>query len=167
MGGSMDQEWWKRVPPLKLDREGRWYDQGARVTNPRLAEFLLTHLTVDGDGRYIIAVGREKRYVDVEDAPYRALGVEAPTDPNAVPGLLLRLNDGSIEPFDPGTLWIAEDGSPYCLVRDRAHKVRFTAEAYRQLSAFIVEDATTGHFHLQIGHVHAPLPDLSRPSPAR
>jgi len=156
----VEQEWWKQVPPLRLDREGRWYDQGARVTNARLAEFLLAHLSKDEDGRYLVVVGRDKRYVDVEDAPYRALGIEV-AGTCAGPGcLLVRLNDGSLEPFDPATFWIADDGVPYCLIRNRAHKVRFTAESYRQLSAFITEEADTGRHLLQIGSQRIPVPIL-------
>ena len=153
----VEQEWWKQVPPLRLDREGRWYDQGARVTNARLAEFLLAHLSKDEDGRYLVVVGRDKRYVDVEAAPYRGLGIEV-AGTCAGPGyLLVRLNDGSVEPFDPATFWIADDGVPYCLVRNRAHKVQFTAESYRQLSAFITEEAGTGRHFLQIGSRRIPL----------
>ena len=154
----MEQEWWKRVPPLVLDREGRWYDQGVRVTNPRLAEFLLTHLARDSDGRYLVVVGRDKRYVEVEDAPYRALGIEVADTASARERLIVRLNDGSLEPFDPATFWIGHDGSPYCLVRNRAHRVRFTAESYRQLSAFISEEAETGRYMLQIGSDRIPVP---------
>jgi len=154
----MEQEWWKQVPPLRLDREGRWYDQGARVTNPRLAEFLLTHLRKDEDGRYLVVVDRDKRYVDVEDAPYRALGIEVGGTCEGSGGLLVRLNNGSLESFDPATFWIGHDGVPYCLVRNRAHKVRFTAESYRQLSAFITEEAGTGRHLLQIGSQRIPLP---------
>jgi hypothetical protein len=158
----MEQEWWKRVPPLRLDREGQWYDQGARVTNPRLAEFLLIHLSKDEDGRYLVVVDRDRRYVDVEDAPYRALGIEVAETGSGPGGLLVRLNDGSREPFDPATFWIDESGIPYCLVRDRAHKVRFTAESYRQLSAFITEEADTGRHLLQVGTQRIPLPTSRR-----
>ncbi len=156
----MEQEWWKQVAPLTLDREGRWYDQGVRVTNPRLAEFLLTHLSKDEDGRYLVAVGRDKRYVDVADAPYRVLGIEVAGGVDDQEHLFLRLNDGSLEPFDPATFWIGADGSPYCLVRNGLHKARFTTESYRQLSAFITEEADTGRYFLQIGSQPIPVPIL-------
>ncbi len=154
----MEQEWWKQVPPLTLDREGQWYDQGVRVTNPRLAEFLLTHLSKDEDGRYLVVVGRDKRYVNVADAPYRALGIEVVGVPGREERLFIRLNDGSLEPFDPATFWLGPDGTPYCLVRNRLHKTRFTVESYRQLSAFIAEEADTGLHFLQIGCRRIPLP---------
>ncbi len=154
----MEQEWWKRVPPLTLDREGQWYDQGVRVTNPRLAELLLTHLSKDEEGRYLVVVGRDKRYVDVADAPYRALGIEFAGAGDVQEQLFVRLNDGSLEPFDPATFWIGQDGTPYCLVGNGLHKVRLTAEAYRQLSAFITEEAETGRFLLQIGCRRIPVP---------
>ena len=154
----MEQEWWKQVPPLTLDREGRWHDHGVRVTNPRLAEFLLTHLSKDEDGRYLVEVGRDKRYVDVEDAPYLALGFEVAGNRGEPGGLSVRLNDGSVERFDPATFWITDGGVPYCLVRNRAHRVRLTAESYRQLSAFISEEADTGRHFLQIGSLRIALP---------
>lgn len=156
----MQQEWWKQVPPLILDREGRWYDRGVRVTNPRLAEFLLANLTRGEDGRYLVDIGRDKRYVEVEDAAYRVLGVEVTGTANAPEYLLLRLNDGSLEPFDPATFWIGPDGSPYCLVRTGLHKARFTTESYRQLSAFITEEGDAGHYFLQIGSQPIPVPIL-------
>jgi hypothetical protein len=153
----VEQEWWKQVPPLRLDREGRWYDQGARVTNARLAEFLLTHLGKDEDGRYLVEVGRDRRYVDVEDAPYRALGIEVGEGQSPPERLFVRLNDGKLELFDPATFWIDRDGTPYCLVRDRAHKVKFTAESYRQLSAFIIEETDGGGHILQVGTHKIPV----------
>lgn len=130
--------------------------------NPRLAECLLSHLTKDEDGRYLVDLGRDRRYVEVEDAPYRALGVE-PAGAGGVPEFLfVRLNDGSLEPFDPATFWIAQDGTPYCLVRNGLHKVRFTAESFRQLSAFFIEEAESGRYLLQIGSGCTPVrvPDL-------
>ena len=156
----VEQEWWKQVPALRLDREGRWYDQGAWVTNPRLTEFLLAHLSKDEDGRYLVVVGRDRRYVDVEDAPYRALGIEVGEGQNPPECLFVRLNDGKLEPFDPATFWIGPDGSPYCLVRTGLHKARFTTESYRQLSAFITEEGDAGHYFLQIGSQPIPVPIL-------
>jgi len=154
----LDEGWWKQVPPLKLDREGCWSDRGVRVTNPRLAEFLLTHLVRGDDGRYLVAVGRDRRYVEVEDAPYRALGIEVAGGSDAAPPLLVRLNDGSLEPFDPATFWIGQDGVPYCRVKTGLHKARFTPESYRQLSAFITEEADSGLYLLQVGSQRVTVP---------
>jgi hypothetical protein len=149
---TVAQEWWRQVPPLRLDAEGRWFDQDTQVTNPRLAEFLLTHLTKDEDGRYVVVVGGDRRYVEVEDAPYRILGVQVADDAPTTHRLLLRVNDGGVEPFDPTSFWIGQDGIPYCLIRNRLHKARFTPEAYRQLAAsMIVEDPESGRYVLQIG----------------
>ena len=121
---------------------------------------MLAHLTKGDDGRYLVDVGRDKRYVEVEDAPYRALGIEIAGTADAPERLLLRLNDGGLEPFDPATFWIGPDGSPYCLVRNGLHKARFTTESYRQLSAFINEEADTGRYFLQIGSQPIPVPIL-------
>ena len=154
----MEQDWWKQVPPLILDREGRWYDQGVRVTNPRLAEVLLTHLSKDEEGRYVVMVGREKRYVEVEDAPYRALGIEVEGSVEGSERLFVRLNNGDLAPFDPATFWIGGDGTPYCRVKYSLHKVRFTVEAYRQLSAFITEEVGADRYVLRIGSRRIPVP---------
>jgi len=156
--GQVEQDWWKQVPPLMLDREGRWYDQGVRVTSPRLAEVLLTHLSKDEEGRYLVMVGREKRYVEVEDAPYRALGIEVAGGAEGSERLFVRLNNGELEPFDPATFRIGGDGTPYCRVRDGLHKVRFTAESYRQLSAFITEEVGADRYFLHIGSCRIPVP---------
>ncbi len=117
----------------------------------------MAHLCRKADGRYVVAVDLDKRYVKVEDAPYRALGIEVTGSAEGSERELVRLDDGSVERFDPATFWIGQDGTPYCLVRDRTHKVRFTAESYRQLSAFITEDADAGGFLLQIGSHRIPV----------
>lgn len=157
-GEPLDEAWWKQVPPLTLDREGRWFDRGVRVTNPRLAEFLLSRLVRDEEGRYLVAVGRDRRYVDVEDAPYRVLGIEMAGGSLASRPLLVRLNDGSLEELDPATFWIGQDGVPYCRVKAGRHKARFTPESYRQLSAYITEDADSGRYLLQVGSQAVTVP---------
>jgi hypothetical protein len=105
-----------------------------------------------------VAVGRDRRYVDVEDAPYRALGIEVAGGSQVAAPLLVRLNDGSLEPFDPATFWIGQEGVPYCRVKAGRHKARFTPESYRQLSAYIIEEAGSGRYLLQVGSQRITVP---------
>ena len=121
---------------------------------------MLAHPNRGKDGCYHVDIGRDKRYVEVEDAAYRVLGVEVTGTADAPECLLLRLNDGSLESFDPATFWIGPGGSPYCLVRNGLHKARFTTESYRQLSALITEEGDAGHYFLQIGSQPIPVPIL-------
>lgn len=121
---------------------------------------MLAHPNRGKDGRYLVDIGRDRWYVEVEDAPYRAIGIEITGTADAPERLLLWLNDGSLEPFDPTTFWIGPGGSPYCLVRNGLHKVRFTTESHRQLSAYITEEADTGRFFLQIGTQSISVPIL-------
>ncbi len=121
---------------LSVDLEGRLCHRGEPITHARTLQVLWGSLTRQPDGRYVVRVGRESGYVHVEDAPY---GVRGVTFERGWPDL--HLTDRSVEPLDPRTLWLDQEGVLHCLVKAGAHRARFTRAAQVDLGLALEEDA--------------------------
>ena len=145
---------------LSIDLEGRLCHRGEPITHARTLEVLWASLARQPDGRYLVRVGRESGYVDVEDAPYGVRGVTFHADPPQ-----LHLGDRSVEPLDPTTLWVDRAGVLHCLVKTGRHRARFTRAAQVDLGLHLEEDplAPAG-FALRLGSRRFPL--AREPSPS-
>ncbi len=134
-----------RAPQLVLDRDGRWLEGGEEITHERTVEALTRGLTKDESGDFVVVLGRERRKVVVEDAPFVVQRVEA-GDGAANGPLTLLLGGGIREPLDPATLSIGAGHVMYARARGGL-RARFSRAAYYQLAAFVSEDVA-GHFVL-------------------
>ena len=127
-----------RQTGIRLDREGRFWHEGAEVTHSGFRRALLRWLDRLPDGRPILRLDeRRYAYVDVEDADLLALSARW-----ADQGAILVLNDGSEEKLDPATLELGEGGALYCRVRGGILTARITTPAYYVLAEHIDETAT-------------------------
>ena len=91
-----------RQTGIRLDREGRFWHEGAEITHPGLRRALLRWLDRLEDGRPILRLDeRRYAYVDVEDAELLALSARWAGD-----RVLLVLNDESEEELDCASLEI-------------------------------------------------------------
>jgi hypothetical protein len=135
---------------LSIDPEGRLLHRGEPVTHARTLEVLWRSLERAPDGRYLVRIGRESAYVQVDDAPYAVRGVIG--DPaGGAPSLLL--SDGSREPLDPATLSIGVDGVLRCAVKGD-HAARFGRAAQIALGLAMEESPPgSGRFFLTVGEV--------------
>ncbi|MEW6115188.1 MAG: hypothetical protein AB1664_23865, partial [Thermodesulfobacteriota bacterium] len=99
------------TPYLKLviDKEGRWFQNGAEIIHPEIYAHFYRALEKASDGGYVVRMDREICRVEVEDAPFIVVGVTL--DPSG--DLIIHLNDGSEEPLDPEQFWINRDNVPY------------------------------------------------------
>jgi len=132
---------------LSLDAEGRFLHRGEPVTHPRTLEALWRSLSRTPDGRYQVAIGRERAYVEVEDAPYAVRAV-TPSPAGGAP--LLHLSDGTAEPLDPAGLTCGADGVLRCRVKG-GHRARFTRAGQLALGAALSEDPPgSGRFVLYV-----------------
>ncbi|BDG02525.1 DUF1285 domain-containing protein [Anaeromyxobacter oryzae] len=130
---------------LSIDAEGRFLHRGEPITHRRTLEVLHRSLRLREDGRYEVAIGRERGYVEVVDAPYTVRGVEL-DPPGGAP--TLRLSDGSAEPLDPATLVLGADGALRCRVKG-GYRARFTRAGQVTLGLALEEDPPgSGHFIL-------------------
>ncbi len=128
---------------LSIDAEGRFLHRGEPIAHARTLEVLWRSLERVPDGRYLVRIGRESAYVDLEDAPYAVRGVL----PDADPPVLL-LSDGAREPLDPATLAVGADGVLRCRVHGD-HRARFTRPAQIALGLLLDEDPPgSGRLHL-------------------
>jgi uncharacterized protein len=126
-----------RQTGIRLDREGRFWHEGAVVTHRGFHLALLRWLDRLDDGRPILRLD-EKRYayVDVEDADLLAVSARWRGD-----RVLLGLNDESEEELDYGSLAVGPGNAMYCRVRGGRLTARITTQAYYVLAERIEEGA--------------------------
>lgn len=139
-----------RQTGIRLDREGRFWHEGAEVTHAGFRRALLRWLDRLEDGRAILRLDeRRYAYVDVEDADLLVVSARW-----AGERVLVLLNDEREEELDPSTLEIGEGGALYCRVRGGVLTARITTPAYYVLAERIDETAP-GVFALRAaGHLH-------------
>ncbi len=138
---------------LSIDAEGRFLHRGEPITHARTLEVLWRSLERTGDGRYLVRIGRESAYVELEAAPYAVRGVLP--GPGGTPSLLL--SDGSREPLDPATLAVGTDGVLRCEVKG-GHAARFTRAAQVTLGLALEERPPgSGRYELELGGVRHPV----------
>jgi hypothetical protein len=136
---------------ILIDSEGNWYHRGNRMHRGDIVAHLCQHLCRDEDSeRYIIQMGKQRCYLEVEDAP---LVISRVSHEPGMAGdesghLLLTIKHlEPREPLDPTTLRVGRKNVLYCLVQGLP--ARFTRPAYYQLAEFIHEDQ--GGFYLSQG----------------
>src|SRR2546428_542334 len=87
---------WK-LPDLRIDIDGDWYDEGIQVTHPGILANLRGNLKKDADGYFIQT--RVRIPVKVDDAPFVLTRIERRGE-----GLHAGLNDGAEEIVEPATV---------------------------------------------------------------
>jgi hypothetical protein len=125
-----------RESTLRLDREGRFFHDGALVEKASLSNAMHTWLsTHPDDGRHILTNGYDWCYLAVDDTPAFVRSVTgAPPDP---PHLILA--DGSSEPLDVASLTQDEDGVCFARVKGGRVEARFLRHAQQALAPWLVE----------------------------
>jgi uncharacterized protein len=142
-------------PYLKLfiDKEGRWFQNGAEIIHPKIYRQFNEMLEKTPDGGYQVRSGREICRVEVEDAPFVVLRIME--DHDDCPSL--ELNDGTIEPLDPDRFWIGDENVPYVAVKGGTFHARFSRPAYYQAARYIVQDEADRGYYLVIRGKRTPL----------
>lgn len=138
-----------RQTGIRLDREGRFWHEGAVVTHAGFRRALLRWLDRLEDGRPILRLD-EKRYayVDVDDADL--LVVSARWDGDRA---LIGLNDESEEELDYSSLTVSACNALYCRARSGRLTARVTTPAYYVLAERI-EESGDGFALRAVGRLH-------------
>jgi hypothetical protein len=139
-----------RESTIRLDSEGRFFHDGARVEHPGLEAAMHTWIARHpDDGRFILTNGYDWTYFTVEDAPLfvRSLRVERDS-------VTLRLSDGSEERWDPKTTRIVGE-HVYAAVKGRTMEARFDRHAQTSLGEVLEE--RDGGFVAHIGDKLVPV----------
>ena len=141
-------EW--KLPDLRIDRDGDWYDEGVQVTHPGILANLRGNLKKDAGGFFIQT--RVRIPVRVDDAPWVVTRIERRGD-----ALHAILNDGTEERVDPATVRLGAGDAPYCTVKGGAFEARFSRAAAFQLLALADYDEASGRGALKLGGREYPL----------
>jgi hypothetical protein len=118
---------WK-LPDLRVDTDGEWWDDGVQVTHPGIVANLRENLRKDAAGYFIQT--RLRIPVKVDDVPWVVTRVEHRGE-----RLRALLNDGTEESVDPAAVRLGRGEVPYCPVKAGAFQARFSRAAAFQLLA--------------------------------
>ena len=132
---------------IVFGRDGHWYADGERITNPKIALLFSRHLTRAADGTYALVMGDERATVTVEDTPWAVTRLDG--DP--AHGFRITLNDQTTEPLDPASLVIAADNSFSCSVKGGSARARFLRPPHYALSGYVEPTRRPGEFAIQVG----------------
>jgi hypothetical protein len=108
-------------------------------------------------------MGEEKCYLDVEDTPFVIQEVCLKSEAAGKPvALWVKLNDGTEEPLDAGSLRIAADNVVYCMIKHAFCEARFTRAAWYQLAHYLQQDQNG--YYLSVDGVTTYLKQFESPA---
>lgn len=137
-----------RESTLRLDREGRFWHDGARVEHPGMQRAFASWIDLHpDDGRFILTNGWDWTYLTVEDVPFfvKAVGIDGAS-------VSVTLSDGSVEPMDARSLRVGERDAVYLRVKGGRFEARFMPEAQTALAPLLIEGAG-GELELEVAGV--------------
>jgi hypothetical protein len=130
-----------RESKIRLDGEGKFFDNGGYVEHAKLQQALHTWIgRHPDDGRYILTNGYDWTYFAVDDVPFFVRAIRE-VDSDA----MLVLSDETVEPLDPKTVTTGERGELYVEIQhpsaDKAKagpfRAKLTRHAQTQLGPFL------------------------------
>ncbi|MBW1784062.1 MAG: DUF1285 domain-containing protein [Deltaproteobacteria bacterium] len=123
-----------------IDKEGRWYHQGAEMIHREFIRLFYQNMELDSKGRYLINWADTRCYVDVEDTAFVVTRVSLEDGKREqTSGFQISLSDDSKEVLAPDTLRVGKDHVLYCRVKSGTFPARFNRAAYYQLAEYIQE----------------------------
>jgi hypothetical protein len=140
------------IPPclIYIDKEGRWYHEGAEMIHREFIRLFYNNMELDSHGRYVIDWKGQRCYVEVEDTAFVVRRVvwqdKGKEDGNE--RFILSLSDDTQEELMPDTLYVGRDNILYCGVKNRTFPARFTRAAYYQLAEYVEEENGTYYLPL-------------------
>ena len=105
----------------------------------------------ESSGLYIIQLGKQRCYLEVEDTPLVVTSVSHQEEREEEDKEELFLSIKHLktnQPLNPQTLWVGTDNVLYCKVMEDKIPARFLRPAYYQLAEFIHEDKEGCRFYL-------------------
>ncbi len=146
-----------RESTIRLDREGRFWHDGARVEHAGLATALHSWISRHpDDGRYILTNGYDWTYFTVDDAPYFVQAIRAEGD-----RIVLLLSDGSQEAWNPRASRTDADEALYTTVKRNApggpYEAKFTRHAQASLGPYLVDTGLGQPVAVRVGSTIVPV----------
>jgi hypothetical protein len=136
-------------PDIRIDKEGTWYYRDTEMFRKDILQSLYRHLKQDSGGRYLIEIGEDRAYVDVEDTPYVVQSVSCiVAEGKGGDAIGLHMPDDSLVELDPGTLRVGADNALYGIIAGLDIEVRFSRSSYYQLAKYIEFDEEQSKFYI-------------------
>ncbi len=134
-----------RESRIRLDLQGQFWHDGARVENLRMRHAFATWIERHpANGRFILNNGYDWGYFTVEDAPFFVERIDAQAG-----APLLVLSDGSTQALALSEVWIGQNDVVYVSQHGSAFTAKFTRDAQLQLEPWL-EELTTGEIGLAL-----------------
>ena len=141
----------KDLPPclITIDKEGKWFHKGMEMVHREFIRLFYQNMELDEQGYYIISLGGDRCYVEVEDTAFVVWRVvfDEKNESNESK-FILSLSDDSCEDLSPETLSIGDENVLYCKVKNQVFPARFCRAAYYQVAEYIEEEEGTYYLPL-------------------
>lgn len=136
---------------IKIDKEGIWYYNGAHMFRKEILNVFFEHLKIDECGKYLIEMGSERCYLEVEDTAFVVFTVNKTkiTD-NGREQIEIILSDDSCEILEMNSLQEGRNNVLYCLVKEGRFTARFSRKSYYQLAEFIEQSENGASFFINL-----------------
>lgn len=139
---------------IKIDKEGLWYYNGAHMFRKEIVNVFFQNLKVDACGKYLIELGSERCYLDVEDTAFVVVAVYKTKNPaNGMEQIEILLTDDSCEILNMNSLQAGRDNVLYCRVKNGRFAARFSRKSYYQLAEFIEQSEHDARFYIYLNGV--------------
>ena len=136
---------------IRIDKEGVWYYKGAHMFRKEILSVFFEHLRIDECGKYLIELGEERCYLDVEDTAFIVSAVYKTQLPdNGRDQIDILLSDDSCEKLEMQSLHVGRDNVLYCRVKEGKFTARFARISYYQLAEFIEQSENGNHFYIDL-----------------
>jgi uncharacterized protein len=136
----MEEDEKTEVKPISIDKEGKWFYQGLEMVRRDIVLLFYRHLQMDGQDRYLIRLGQEEHYLEVEDTAYVVSRIDPQPRGESEAGFRIWLSDDSQEVLDLDTLFVGKGNVLYCSVKEGKFPARFQRQAYYQLADHLQEE---------------------------
>ena len=136
---------------IKIDKEGVWYYRGAHMFRKDILCIFFENLKINECGKYLIELGDERCYLDVEDTVFVVEVItKTRQQQDENDQIYVLLTDDTREKLDLNTLHVGKDNVMYCRVKNGKFSARFSRKSYYQLAEFIEQEKTKDTFFINL-----------------
>jgi len=136
---------------IKIDKDGIWYYKGAHMFRKEILSVFFQHLKIDDCGKYLIELGDERCYLNVEDTAFVVDAVyKTKTPGDCREQIDITLNDDCCEKLEMNSLHTGENNVLYCRVKEGRFTARFSRKSYYQLAEFIEQSENGTDFFIHL-----------------
>lgn len=136
----MEQDGEREVNSIFIDKEGRWFYQGLEMIRRDIVLLFYSHLHRDERGQYLIRLGGQESYLEVEDTAFIVSRIDLQPHGKGGADFRIWLNDDSQEVLNLDTLFIGKGNVLYCTVKEGRFPARFRRQAYYQLAEHVQDE---------------------------